>query len=140
VVSVGIAVDSAAQRQAIIHLRPMFGLLEVGESQRWAHLADEPAQQLQRIVVWLPDHLKPIPGLAATAQLVRVDRDAGPEQPLQIREVSMSSTAQRCLQTAVVGVVLAAAASLSTWLRVVAGSARRSARVGLCRRRVGSTG
>jgi hypothetical protein len=77
VVSVGIAVDSAAQRQAIVHLRPMFGLLEVGESQRWAQLADEPAQQLRRIVVWLPDHLKPIPGLAATAQLVRVDCDAG---------------------------------------------------------------
>ncbi len=38
-------------------------------------------QQLQRVVVRLPDHLKLIPGRAAIAQLERVDRHAGPEQP-----------------------------------------------------------
>jgi hypothetical protein len=80
-VLVGIAVDSATQDQAIVHLRAVIGVLEVGESQGSAHLANELAQQLQRVVVRRADHLKLIPGRAAIAQLERVDGHARPEQP-----------------------------------------------------------
>jgi Fe-Mn family superoxide dismutase len=92
VVLVGIAVDGAAQDQAIVHLRPVVGVLKMRESQGPAHLANELAQQLQRVVVRLADHLKPIPGRAAIAQLERVDRHTGPEQSGAKPELVLDAT------------------------------------------------
>ena len=50
IILVGIAIDGAAQDQAIVHVRPMVSVIEMGECQSPAHLADKPAQQLQ----WSP--------------------------------------------------------------------------------------
>ncbi|MBK7264135.1 MAG: hypothetical protein IPI03_20755 [Rubrivivax sp.] len=90
--SSSIAIDSASQDQAIVHLRPVVGVLQVGESQSPAHLANELAQQLQWVVVRLADHPKLIPGRAAIAQLERVDGHASPEQPGSELEVVLRAT------------------------------------------------
>lgn len=64
-VVIGIAVDAATQDQAIVHLRHVVSVVQMGESQGPAHLANEPARQIHRVVAWHADHLKPIAGLAA---------------------------------------------------------------------------
>ena len=67
-------------------------VLQMHESQCSAHLADQLAQQFQRVVVRLPNHLKPIPGRAAIAQLERVDRHTGPEQSGAKPELVLDAT------------------------------------------------
>jgi len=51
------------------------------ERQSATHLVDELAQQRRRVAVGLADHLEPVAGRPALAQLERIDRQAMPEQP-----------------------------------------------------------